>query len=101
MSSPERAALERLLEVAETRIPERGHGYDYADLAEGEPLRHGVVSAQFVVDVCREAIAQPDEVERLRKLIANYLVAVARAPNNRDEAEIDAASRALVEEVRR
>lgn len=39
------------------------------------------------------------ETERLRKMIAAYLIEVFRAPANRDKAAIDAASRALVEEV--
>jgi hypothetical protein len=34
---------------------------------------------------------------RLRDAIRSYIVAVSRAPNNRDETEIDDASRGLVE----
>jgi hypothetical protein len=37
------------------------------------------------------------EVERLRAVIRAYVVAATRAPNNRDEAEIDAASAELIQ----
>ncbi len=45
-----RAALERLLAAAEARLP--------AGTGDVEPIRYGLLSARFVADECREALAE-------------------------------------------
>jgi hypothetical protein len=59
---PLAAALERLLAAAEARLP----AYRDPD-AEGEHVRFGLLSARFVADECRRALANLTPAGRVER----------------------------------
>lgn len=61
-------------------------------------IRHELRGTNYIL-VPTWAVRPADEGDRLRRLIAAYLVESGRAPNNRDEEALDAAARALVAEA--
>jgi hypothetical protein len=65
--------------------------------AEVERLRDIEASFDALRDKWLNTI---DENERLRAATRAYVVAVTRAPNNRDEAEVEAASAGLVQALK-